>query len=208
MKIIFFVDEKKISFFSKLLKIEKKDDLKEAKKELVKIENFWRQNEPFLEGLFLKLFNEELTGEIKIFIFPNDFLIGASETVGQNILFGQPSRTTNFSLAIITHEICHIILSKNKNKRPIIVDEIICLMLEDYIYSVLDKTLLSDVWKESELDFFHLNAMKVAIAEISENGPIINRNINNLIDALSNKLSDNILNIKPPSGLINNLGIK
>lgn len=208
MKIIFCVDKNKISFFSNLLNKKKKDNLQNAKKELVKIENFWCQNRPFIEGFFLKLFKEKVNKEIKVYIFPEDFLIGASQTIDQIILYGQPARTTNFPLAIIVHEIGHIILSQNKSKRPIIIDEIICLMLEDYVYSVLDKKSLSDVWTESELDLFHFNAMKTAIMEISENGVIINRNIDNLINLLSKKLSSDILNIKPPSGLINNLDIK
>lgn len=205
LKTVFLVDKTKLAFFTKFLKIEKKGILEDANKELVRIENLWSQGSSFMEKLFLKVFNGMPKDEIKVFIFPQYFNLGAAETSSQIILFGQPLRTKNFSSAIIVHEIGHIFLSKNKLKRPIMVDEIICYMLEDYMYSIFDEKSLSNVWKEDDLDLFHLSAMKIAINEIEKRGPIANRNVREIIDTLINQLDNAILNIKPEKGLIKNI---
>lgn len=205
LKTAFFVDKAKLAFFTKFLKIEKRGIFEDANKELIYIENLWSQRVFFMEKFFFKVFNETLKDEIKIFIFPQYFYLGAVETSSRIILFGQPSRTKNFSSAIMAHEIGHIFLSKNKLKRPIIVDEIICFMLEDYIYSIFDGKSLTDVWKKDELDLFHFNAMKVAISEIKKRGSINNRNVYEIISTLINQLDKVVLSIKPKKGLIKNI---
>jgi len=205
LKIIFSIDKEKLTFFAEFLKIDKKSIFEDANKELAHIKSLWSQKSCFMEKFFLKVFKQELGDEIKIFIFPKYFYLGATETSGHIILFGQPLRTKNFSSAIIAHEIGHIFLSKNKLKRPIIVDEVICFMLEDYVYSIFDKKSLSNIWKENELDLFHLNAMKIAISEIEKRGPIINRNVHEIINTLIDQLDRVIIKLKPEKGLIKNI---
>ncbi|MFZ3054905.1 MAG: hypothetical protein WA091_02920 [Minisyncoccales bacterium] len=205
LKIIFSVDKTKLAFFAKFFEIEKKCIFEDANKNLIHIEKIWNQKSITIENIFLKIFNRTLKDEIKIFIFPEYFYLGATETVNQIILFGQPPRTENFSLAIIVHEIGHIFLSKIKSKKPTIIDEIICFMLEDYMYSFFDKKSLSDVWKEDELDIFHLNAIRIAINEIKDRGPILDRNLDEIIDTLISRLDRDTLDIRPEKGLIKNI---
>lgn len=206
LKIVFLVDKAKLTFFAKLLKISEKGIFEDSNGDLLCIERLWNRERCFVEELLLKVFNEILKDEIKVFIFPQYFYLGAAETANKIILFGQPFRSEYFPLAIVAHEIGHIFLSKVELKRPVIIDEVICFMLEDYIYSSFDKKSLLDIWNENELDLFHLTAIKIANIEIKERGAIINRNINEIICVLIAQLDEATLNIKPEKGLIKNIG--
>ncbi|MDD5639386.1 MAG: hypothetical protein PHR47_01085 [Candidatus Pacebacteria bacterium] len=204
INIDFFIDEKQVIFFAKVFEIDKKDIIKDAYSNLVNIKNLWFENEDSIERIFEKVFNCVSDRKIKVFIFPDYFYLGAAEVKNRVILFGQLSRTKYFPLAIITHEIGHIFLSKFKLNEQF-VNEVICLMIEDYVYSLFDSKSLSDIWKESELDSFHSIAIKIALDEIKSNGPIVNRDIDEVLESLLKKLPDNMLSIKPSKGLISNI---
>lgn len=200
----FFVDKKEVNFFAKVFGINKKSIVNDAYSNLINIKKLWAEKENDIGEIFRKIFGFVSDGKIKVFIFPDYFYLGAAEVEHRVILFGQLSRTKYFPLAIIVHEIGHVFLSESKSNQQF-VNEIICLMIEDCIYSLFDKKSLSDIWKESELDIFHSIAMKVALDEIESNGSIINRELDEVIGILLERLPDDVLSIKPSRGLISNI---
>lgn len=205
INLVFFADQAKLAFFKKFLNIKEVDELRDAEEELSRIEGLWRQQVSLIENIFLKVFGERPEEKIKIYIFPKYFNLGATETRDQIILFGQPQRTKNFPLAVITHELGHIFLAKYFSGKPSVINEIICYMLEDCIYSVLDKKSLAEVWQEKELNHFHLEAIRVAIREIKDRGPIVGRDLNQIIFGFLEQLGKTIIDIKPENGLLNNI---
>ena len=86
--------------------------------------------------------------------------------------------------------------------RPVILDEIICMMAEDYILSLEDKTL-NDIWRQSELDPFHKNAFKMATK--LKDKLILNKDIGSLIKILEDDLPTRLVKSKPRKGLLDNL---
>lgn len=203
----FSIDEERLGFFSTFynIRIRKKEIFEDAHRNLRRIEKIWDRGKPLIDELFSRIFKKNLNNKIEVNIFPSYIYLGTVETRRQTILFGQPLRTNNFSSAIIAHEIGHIFLSKIEKKRPVIIDEIICFMIEDYIYSTLDNKSLLKVWREEELDLFHLRAMEIAMKEIKIHGSILNRSIDKIIEFLPKTLDKDTFNIKPAKGLLKNL---
>lgn len=203
----FTIDKPKIIFFMKLLGIKKNISVntKNATLNLIRIRKEWLDGEIFFKNTLKELFkNFQIPDQkIQIVVFPLYFYLGAGETKKGLVLFGQPLRTKHFASAIIMHEMTHILLSKINIKRPIIIDEIICLLLENYVYSSLDNKSLKDVWKMREMDKFHKEALRMAMQH-ADNFKINKTAISCLIKKLSN-LEPKILTITPPVGLINNL---
>ena len=211
IKIKFKVDYKITKFFSDYRNFNNDINslLFEGKKELKKIERKWKKIEKNVINLLNQIFKHPVnSSDITIYIFPEYFYIGSSETSKKVILYGQPSKTNFFAQAIITHEICHIFLSCIYTKRPVIVDEIICCLFEDYIYSTYDSKDFCEIWYKCKLDNFHLAAYDFITnnRDLSLKGLSSNfKNITQLINIVISRLNPEIIKLKPQKGLINQL---
>lgn len=212
IEIVFKINKKILLELASILDISfsKIQLLDDANSNLILVQNHWEAKKELLIKSLNRCFNgfiESKKIKITVSIVPQYYYVGASNTFKNLIIFGQPLRTDNFSSAIIAHEVAHIFLSKIKTIRPVIVDEIICFMMEDHIYSIFDRKSLADIWRGDELDIFHFNAMKSAISDIEKNGSIVNRNISEVINNLIKQSDNVILGLKPKKGLIKNINL-
>ncbi|MBU3934897.1 hypothetical protein KKC00_02985 [Patescibacteria group bacterium] len=208
LNVKFIIEKRRIIFFAKLLGIKVREDIfKKASINLHRIKHNWNANKKLAEKVINAIFSGYFFQEkIKVSIFPNNFYLGAAETKKQLILFGQPIRSKNFSSAIILHEITHIFLSKIRIKRELIIDEIICFLVEEIIYSTENKHI-EDIWKKKELDVFHIKALEIAIKY--RNKVIYDKlYIKYLFNLLRTNSSKRTLKIVPPVGLLKNIKIK
>lgn len=205
LNVKFIIERRRITFFAKFLCLgRQKDIFKQAIANLNYIKHNWIINRDFCE----KIINSAFSGyffkkDVKVSIFPTNFYLGAAETKKHLILFGQPIRCQDFSSALILHEVAHIFLSKIKTKRGPIVDEIICLLLEEIIYAKKNKHI-EDVWKKEELDIFHLKAFEYAV-RYRDKITYDKLQVDYLINLFKTKLPKKILKIVPPVGLLKNI---
>lgn len=177
--------------------------LTEAKALLEEVKLNWEENKIFFQDLVRRLFPIGYSrSSIRVCVLPPRFRIGACETKKRLILFGQPIRSKNFSSALIAHEIIHIFLSKLKGKRNLIVDEVICLLVEELFYLKEGKTL-DEIWKKEESDCFHEKAQEIATKY--RNQVNIRSQVKVLVSLLQRKLDRATLEIVPPAGLMKNL---
>jgi len=204
VKVIFLVDYEKINFFAGFFNLEQnKRQYEDSEKHLQCIKNLWNEKRAKINKLICHLFyGYPGVILIKVYVFPKYFRLGASETAKKIVLYGQPPRSKLFPLAIILHEIIHILIKKMNITRPVILDEIICMMAEDYILSLEDKTL-NDIWRQFELDTFHKNAFKMATK--LKDKLILNKDIGSLIKILEDDLPTRLVKSKPRKGLLDNL---
>lgn len=207
----FIVEKERILYFARFLDIKiRKNIFREARANLCPIKNNWAVNKQLSEKIINDIFEDYyFPVNIKVSIFPRYFYLGASEAKKQLILFGQPLRSKNFSSAIILHEIVHIFLSKIKIKRKPIVDEIICFLAEEMIYSAENKHL-EEIWAKEELDVFHRKAIETAVKykdKLIFDGNI-KKDIKYLLKFFKKELPEKITKIIPYSGLLKNIKIK
>jgi len=209
--ISFKVDDKKILFFKDHLKINTDihELVFESKNNLKVIKNGWFKIEDDIKYIINKFFlpsNNFL--KVTIYIFPENFYLGASETLKGIVLFGQPARTSFFPQAIILHELVHVLLSRVFIQRPVLVDEVICSLFESYVYSTFGSKSFSTIWKRSDLDVFHqasydfiINNPDIEINQLS----IESHNVYQLISLITQRLDLIATKIKPKIGLLNQL---
>lgn len=198
-KVTFEVNESKLVYFSKLFCVKYSDDLeKKSSALLIKVRKNWFKNKKYFLSQTSGLFPNSIERHIKVFLFPESFQLGASNTADGVILFGQRLRSKNFSSAIIAHEIMHVLLSEVKLERPHIIDEIICLSLEEKFYLAENKTL-EKIWSPNELDKFHSKAFELALKH-KENIDFKNNTVS-IINYLKKEIPKRNI-IKKPKGLV------
>ncbi|KUK49803.1 MAG: hypothetical protein XD75_0197 [Parcubacteria bacterium 33_209] len=205
LNVNFKVEKERIIFFENLFfSSEQKDSFYRSIDNLNYTKNNWRVNKKICEEIINIIFSKYYFKErIRVIIFPSNFYLGAAETKENLILFGQKNRSKNFSTAVILHEITHILLSKIKTKRDLIIDEIICYLVEEFIYSK-EGARLEDIWNKKELDNFHLKAME-AVINYREELVFSRLQVDCLIGFFKEKLPNEILNVLPEPGLLSNL---
>lgn len=201
------VDTDQIQFFLDYLELDTSQQkaITDANQSLEKIKNGWNKIEEEIFSLcelFFKPLKNPLT--ITVYVFPEYFYLGASESSKKIILFGQPPRTALFPQAIVLHEISHILLSRVSFSRPPIVDEIVCCLFEDYIYQTFESKTFSNIWSGYSLDNFHQ-----AAHDFMKNNPDITikkeEDFHQLISHITGRLDQNLKNLKAKKGLLSQL---
>ncbi len=207
----FVVDVEKVIFFLDYLSINKNlnTSVTDANRFLEKTKRNWQEVEDDIIKLYISVFGlQKPLVNITIYIFPEYFYLGASESSKQLILFGQPSRTLFFSSAIIAHEISHIFLSSITQKRPPIVDEIISCLFENYIYKTFERTNFVTVWSGYNFDIYHQASYDFILKNPDISITKINKetvDITKMIHFINTKLTPDLIDLKPEVGLLNQL---
>lgn len=197
------VNKKKLRFFCNFYKRElTSHDFVLANRLKKTVEKNWQENQENIEKNLSLLFPNSSELIVRIFLFPENYNLGACQTKDKIILLGQKSRSRNFYSAILAHELTHILLSKQIFKRKPIIDEVFCLLVENTLYQ-LEETRLTDIWKMEELDNFHQNAMKNAL--LFKNKTNLQQNVELVYSFLEKHITRQYQDIKPPIGLLNNL---
>jgi len=202
LELEFIVEKDRLKFFCSFFGREYTDDLiEESSIFLSKVKRNWQENQSIFENRS-KVFFEGLNfgPSVKVSILPEYFKLGCSNTDDRLILFGQPIRSKNFSSAIITHELCHILLKSNGYQNPPIIDEVLAMLSELPFYrNGIDD--LDKIWPDAELDEFHLAAKKIII----NNHLSLDKNFRDHIRSLEKTLSKDLLAFRPKVGLLRNL---
>jgi len=208
IKIEFVIRSQEILRLAKLLKIEKKPQelIKEACTNLKTVKKAWIENREFAGGVIKKLFkNASQIEQIAVSIVPECFCVGAVETAGKIILLGQPIRSQNFPAAIILHEIGHVLLKNSDLESTQIIDEAVCMLIENELYLREGKSL-NEIWNKNELDMFHRKALDIALV----NGPFFKKSLDKgllkeFISGIKRNLDIKTLEMVPLAGVLNNI---
>ncbi len=155
------VNEKWLKYFKQ--RLDKKTNIKYIIRDAYYLKNFIKNK---LNKKSEKLYNilEKLfwffDDNIIIEIFPSFFYIWAINVEKKLILIWQPSHTKNFYIALLWHELSHLLLAKHKINR--FIEEIICFMFEKKILFLFDNVDLEDFLFFKNVDEFHIKAIQYA----------------------------------------------
>lgn len=206
----FKVDKRKVDFFKNYLSLD--CDLHktviDSQINLKLVRKNWKEVNGSVGYLLKTLFKIKDPVTIDVYIFPEYFYLGASEFTKKLVLYGQPLRSVYFSSAIISHEVGHILLSQVPFERAPIVDEIICFLIEDYIYKTFEKINFNEVWLGHHLDNFHRAAYNFIVGnlDITIDKDFGERaDICDLIRLIDHRLAPQLRALKTKKGLLSQL---
>ena len=138
-------------------------------------------------------------------VFPDYFNLWAVNIEDRKILLWQKNRSKYFYLWLLVHEISHIYTYNNKWNT--LINEIISMLLEYYIYDTLESKKINDIWKTKELDVFHKTAIKYTVKFYKHFKITIEEwsSIDIILPFIIKNVAKTDINICPPKGLLANL---